>query len=165
MLCIHNSSIINKWFCVWCYRKTIMKRCVQTKGARKKSSRWRTIHQNPTWQYPSPANYRLPVWILPIIHRRFVIFLSPLFFQLLQCVHRHPEKKLKNTFGWARIEVVLMLGGCVFLASLSFSLVVEAIQTLIHIDHQDPMHQPISVFIIGLVGILIHGLCYLLLGG
>lgn len=81
------------------------------------------------------------------------------------CVHRHPEKKLKNTFGWARIEVVLMLGGCVFLASLSFSLVVEAIQTLIHIDHQDPMHQPTSVFIIGFVGILIHGLCYLLLGG
>jgi len=81
------------------------------------------------------------------------------------CVHGHPEKKLKNTFGWARIEVVLMLGGCVFLASLSFSLVVEAIQTLIHIDHQDPMHQPISVFIIGLVGILIHGLCCLLLGG
>ncbi|XP_022164306.1 zinc transporter 1 isoform X2 [Myzus persicae] len=81
------------------------------------------------------------------------------------CVHHHPEKKLKNTFGWARIEVVLMLGGCVFLASLSFSLVVEAIQTLIHIDHQDPMHHPISVFIIGLVGILIHGLCCLLLGG
>ncbi|XP_025411086.1 zinc transporter ZitB isoform X2 [Sipha flava] len=61
------------------------------------------------------------------------------------CVHPHPEKKLKNTFGWARIEVVLMLGGCVFLASLSFSLVVEAIQTLIHINHQDPMHQPIGL--------------------
>jgi Co/Zn/Cd efflux system component len=58
-----------------------------------------------------------------------------------------------------------MLGGCVFLASLSFSLVVEAIQTLIHINHQDPMHQPIGVFIVGFVGIIIHGLCYLLLGG
>jgi len=101
----------------------------------------------------------------PLFIGEFVIFLSALFFQTLQCVHRHPEKKLKNTFGWARIEVVLMLGGCVFLASLSFSLVVEAIQTLIHIDHQDPMHQPISVFIIGLVGILVHGLCCLLLGG
>lgn len=58
-----------------------------------------------------------------------------------------------------------MLGGCVFLASLSFSLVVEAIQTLIHIDHQDPMHQPTLVFVVGLIGILTHGLCYLLLGG
>lgn len=58
-----------------------------------------------------------------------------------------------------------MLGGCVFLASLSFSLVVEAIQTLIHIDHQDPMHQPPVVFGVGLLGIVIHGLCYLLLGG
>jgi len=58
-----------------------------------------------------------------------------------------------------------MLGGCVFLASLSFSLVVEAIQTLIHIVHQDSMHQPKSVFFIGLAGIVIHGMCYLLLGG
>lgn len=58
-----------------------------------------------------------------------------------------------------------MLGGCVFLASLSFSLVVEAIQTLIHIDHQDPMHQPAVVFVVGLIGIFTHGLCYMLLGG
>ncbi|VVC35342.1 Cation efflux protein [Cinara cedri] len=81
------------------------------------------------------------------------------------CSHPHPERKMMNTFGWARIEVVVMLGGCVFLAALTFSLVVEAVQTLIHIDHQDPMHQPLSVFIIGFVGLLIHGLCYLLLGG
>ncbi|XP_050443616.1 zinc transporter 1 [Adelges cooleyi] len=81
------------------------------------------------------------------------------------CTHPHLERKLKNTFGWARIEVVVMLCGCVFLASLSFSLVVEAVQTLIHIDHQDPIHQPFSVFIIGMAGFVIHGLCYLLLGG
>ena len=153
------------WNCVLYCSTTIMKRCVQTKVAWKKSSTWRVILLSPNWQYPSPVKYHLPVWILPIIRRRFVIFLSPYFFQTLQCTHLHPEKKLKNTFGWARIEVVLMLGGCVFLASLSFSLVVEALQTLIHIDHQDPMHQPISVFIIGLFGILIHGLCCLLLGG
>lgn len=52
-----------------------------------------------------------------------------------------------------------------FLASLSFSLVVEALQTLVHIDHQDPMHQPISVFVVGFVGLIVHGFCYLLLGG
>lgn len=88
-----------------------------------------------------------------------------MFVLCMQCVHPHREKKLKNTFGWARIEVVLMLGGCVFLASLSFSLVVEALQTLVHIDHQDPMHQPISVFVVGFIGLIVHGICYLLLGG
>lgn len=102
--------------------------------------------------------YPLPVRDSLYFYRRYCL-------EIPQCVHRHPEKKLMNTFGWARIEVVLMLGGCVFLASLSFSLVVEAVQTLIHIDHQDPMHQPISVFIVGVVGIIVHGLCCLLLGG
>lgn len=59
------------------------------------------------------------------------------------------ERKLKNTFGWARIDVIVMLICCVFLASLSFSIVVEALQTLIHIDHQDEMHHPIFVLAVG----------------
>lgn len=57
--------------------------------------------------------------------------------------------KLKNTFGWARIDVVSTLMCCVFLASFSFSIFVEALQTLVHIDHQDEMHYPITVFCIG----------------
>lgn len=58
-----------------------------------------------------------------------------------------------------------MLIVCIFLASLSFSLLVEALQTLVHIDHQDTIHHPISVLILGITGLLLNGLCYLLIGG
>ncbi|PSN55375.1 hypothetical protein C0J52_01823 [Blattella germanica] len=75
------------------------------------------------------------------------------------------EKRLKNTFGWARIDVLVMLIGCVFLASLCFSVVVEALQTLVHIDHHDEMHHPIPVMYVGATGLLINGLCFLLIGG
>lgn len=75
------------------------------------------------------------------------------------------ENKLKNTFGWARIDVLVMLSGCVFLASLCFSLVVEALQTLVHIEHHDEMHHPIPVMCVGACGLLLNGLCYLLIGG
>ncbi|XP_068083125.1 uncharacterized protein ZnT77C [Anabrus simplex] len=75
------------------------------------------------------------------------------------------ERRLKNTFGWARIDVLVMLIGCVFLNSLCFSLVVEALQTLIHIDHHDEMHHPIPVLVVGVIGLLINGLCYVLIGG
>lgn len=75
------------------------------------------------------------------------------------------EKSLKNTFGWARLDVIFMLICCVFLASLSFSLVVEALQTLVHINHQDEMHYPIPVMCVGALGILLNGICYVLIGG
>lgn len=75
------------------------------------------------------------------------------------------EKKLRNTFGWARIDVLTMLIVFIFLASLSFSLLVEALQTLIHIDHQDTMHLPVPVIILGFLGLILNGICYLLIGG
>lgn len=75
------------------------------------------------------------------------------------------ENKLKNTFGWARIDVMTMLMCCVFLASLIFSLLVEAIQTLVHIDHNDEMHQPVLVFATGCLGLVLNGICYVLIGG
>lgn len=75
------------------------------------------------------------------------------------------EKKLKNTFGWARIDVIGLLICCVFLASLSFSIVVEALQTLVHIGHHDEMHHTIPVFIVGIVGLILNVICYLLIGG
>lgn len=76
-----------------------------------------------------------------------------------------PERELRNTFGWARIDVLVMLIGCVFLASLCFSLLVEALQTLIHISHLDEMHHPIPVLYIGFIGLALNLICYLLIGG
>ncbi|KAL7731685.1 hypothetical protein ACLKA6_000973 [Drosophila palustris] len=75
------------------------------------------------------------------------------------------EQKLRNTFGWARIDILTMLIVFIILASLSFSLVVEALQTLVHIDHQDTMHLPIPVMILGFIGLILNGLTYLLIGG
>lgn len=78
---------------------------------------------------------------------------------------KNQENKLKNTFGWTRIDVIVMIICCVFLASLSFTLVVEAAQTLVHIDHFHEMHNPITVFCVGIVGLILNGICYLLVGG
>ncbi|CAH1953586.1 unnamed protein product [Acanthoscelides obtectus] len=75
------------------------------------------------------------------------------------------EKKLKNTFGWARIDIMMMLICCVFLSSFAFSIVVEALQTLVHIDHQDAIHHPFSVMCIGVAGLLLNLICYVLIGG
>ncbi|XP_064541027.1 proton-coupled zinc antiporter SLC30A1 [Drosophila montana] len=75
------------------------------------------------------------------------------------------EQKLRNTFGWARIDILTMLIVFIILASLSFSLIVEALQTLVHIDHQDTMHLPIHVMMLGCVGLVLNGLTYLLIGG
>lgn len=75
------------------------------------------------------------------------------------------ERSLKNTFGWTRIDVLTMLIVCIFLASLCFSLLVEALQTLVHIDHQHAIHHPVKVLILGCLGLVLNGLCYLLIGG
>ncbi|XP_011501271.1 PREDICTED: zinc/cadmium resistance protein [Ceratosolen solmsi marchali] len=75
------------------------------------------------------------------------------------------EKRMKNTFGWARIDIVTMLVCCVLLASFCFSLIVEALQTLVHIDHLDAMHHPLPVMSIGASGILLNAFCYFLIGG
>lgn len=75
------------------------------------------------------------------------------------------EYKTHNTFGWARIEILTMLIVCITLASLSFSLMVEALQTLVHIDHQDSMHLPVHVMILGFVGLLLNGFTYYVIGG
>lgn len=58
-----------------------------------------------------------------------------------------------------------MLIVCIFQASLCFSLLIQVIQTLVHIDQQDTMHHPIPVLILAVVGLLLNGVCYLLIGG
>lgn len=75
------------------------------------------------------------------------------------------EGTLRNTFGWARIDVLTMLIMCIFMASLCFSSFVESVRTLLHISHGDAMHFPLIVLMIGGSGLLLNGLTYLLIGG
>lgn len=41
----------------------------------------------------------------------------------------------------------------------------EALQTLLHIDHLHEMHNPISVFCMGAASFLLNVLCFILIGG
>uniref|UniRef100_A0A1L8DEB2 Putative zn2+ transporter znt1 n=1 Tax=Nyssomyia neivai TaxID=330878 RepID=A0A1L8DEB2_9DIPT len=79
--------------------------------------------------------------------------------------HLQTSGMLRNTFGWTRIDLLTMMIVCIFLAAFCFSLLVEAIQTLIHINYADTMHHPIPVLTIGAAGLVLNGLCYLLIGG
>lgn len=86
--------------------------------------------------------------------------------------HQH-EKSLKNTFGWARVDVLTMVIVCTFLTSLCFSIVVEVIQTLFHIEHNDHVSHEKEfhaytygyIIILGALGLVLNGIAYLLIGG
>lgn len=82
-----------------------------------------------------------------------------------QCTYPVSERRMKNTFGWARIDVLVMLIGCIFFSSLCFAMVIQACQTLTHITHHDEMHHPIPVLCVGAFGLVLNGVCYLLIGG
>uniref|UniRef100_A0A8W7P8S1 Cation efflux protein cytoplasmic domain-containing protein n=1 Tax=Anopheles coluzzii TaxID=1518534 RepID=A0A8W7P8S1_ANOCL len=75
------------------------------------------------------------------------------------------ESSLKNTFGWTRIDILTMLVVCIFMASFCFSTIIEALQTLSHIHHQDAMHFPAHILVLGAMGLILNGFCYLLIGG
>lgn len=64
-----------------------------------------------------------------------------------------------------RVEILTMLIAGIFLGAFCFSLVVEAVQTLIHIEHQDTMHLPVAVFSLGVGGLILNLFCYLSIGG
>ncbi|XP_052861717.1 uncharacterized protein LOC128268623 [Anopheles cruzii] len=76
------------------------------------------------------------------------------------------ETSLKNTFGWTRIDILTMLVVCIFMASFCFSAVVEALQTLFHISHHgDAMHFAGEILVLASLGLVLNGICYLLIGG
>eukprot|EP00058_Branchiostoma_floridae_P022943 XP_002608433.1 hypothetical protein BRAFLDRAFT_283144 [Branchiostoma floridae] len=62
-------------------------------------------------------------------------------------------KTSKNTFGWARAEVLGALVNAVFLAALCFSILVESIQRLIEIEE---ITDPILILIVGGAGLFIN---------
>jgi len=86
---------------------------------------------------------------------------------------RQHEKSLKNTFGWARVDVLTMVIVCTFMTSLCFSVIVEVIQTLFHIGHKDHVghknefhsYRYEICIILGALGLVLNGITYLLIGG
>lgn len=79
--------------------------------------------------------------------------------------HRRRARSLRNTFGWMRIEILTMLIAGIFLGAFCFSLIIEALQTLIHISHKDTMHYPVAIFTLAVGGLILNAFCYLLIGG
>jgi len=75
------------------------------------------------------------------------------------------ENSLKNTFGWARMEVVGSLSSLVFLGSLCFASFIECLQTLFHSEHLDTMHHP--DWIMGVAGgnVVVWIFTFVVLGG
>lgn len=73
-------------------------------------------------------------------------------------------RTLKNTFGWARIEVLGLLISLLTLGALCFSVLVEAIQTMVHFSHIDAMHHPLLVLGIAAAGLVLNIVSCLFIG-
>ena len=76
------------------------------------------------------------------------------------------QTSVKNTFGWARIEVLGMLANMTFLVALTFSLLVEGIQQLVHASHEisNPTNYYL-LFIFGVIGLISNLLYFNLVSG
>ena len=64
-----------------------------------------------------------------------------------------PKKWSKNTFGWARAEVLGALVNAVFLVALCFSITVEACKRFVEYEE---IHQPQNLLIVGALGLLVN---------
>jgi len=62
-------------------------------------------------------------------------------------------ESVRNTFGWARAEVLGALVNSVFLIALCFTIFVEAIQRMFHDEH---IHDPVLMLIVGGIGLFIN---------
>ncbi|RWS00590.1 zinc transporter 1-like protein [Dinothrombium tinctorium] len=68
-------------------------------------------------------------------------------------VRMSPKKWSKNTFGWARAEVLGALVNAVFLCALCFSILVESIKRFYDIEI---IHDPLLILIVGFAGLLVN---------
>lgn len=71
-----------------------------------------------------------------------------------------PKKWSKNTFGWARAEVLGALVNAVFLVALCFSITIEACKRFIE---EESIHEPKLLLIVGSIGLLVNVIGLLLL--
>lgn len=139
---------------------------------------------NPLWQQPgldrligilvaSVALFLVEIVMSHITHSLTLLAVAYHIlyniFSLIGCIATikmcQRGSSVSNTFGWARLEVLSTVVNLLFLSALDFSLVVEAVQTLIHLDHMDSMHQPEIICIVAGVGIIFNCICILLIGG
>lgn len=69
-----------------------------------------------------------------------------------------PKKWSKNTFGWARAEVLGALVNAVFLVALCFSITVEACKRFIEAEE---IHRAELLVAVGTLGLVVNivGLC------
>ncbi|KAJ9592542.1 hypothetical protein L9F63_015777, partial [Diploptera punctata] len=68
-------------------------------------------------------------------------------------VKMSPKKWSKNTFGWARAEVLGALVNAVFLVALCFSITVEACKRFIEVEE---IHEPRLIVVVGTLGLVVN---------
>lgn len=73
-----------------------------------------------------------------------------------------PKKWSKNTFGWARAEVLGALVNAVFLVALCFSITVEACKRFLE---REPIHDPELLVAVGVIGLVVNLIGLLLFHG
>lgn len=76
-------------------------------------------------------------------------------------VRMSPKRWKKNTYGWARAEVVGALVNAVFLFALCFSIFVEAIKRFLVVE---PLQNPKLILIVGGIGLAINVVGLLIFG-
>lgn len=86
----------------------------------------------------------------------------PLTLNGIPCLQMSPKKWSKNTFGWARAEVLGALVNAVFLVAICFSITIEACKRFIEME---PIHEPKLLVIVGVIGLLINVVGLVLLYG
>merc|ERR1719414_35613 len=69
-----------------------------------------------------------------------------------------PKSWDKNTYGWARAEVLGALVNAVFLVALCFSITIESLKRFYE---PEDIHNPRGILIVGALGLLVNllGLC------
>ena len=68
-------------------------------------------------------------------------------------IRMSPKKWSKNTFGWARAEVLGALVNAVFLSAMCFSILIEACKRFLQVE---PVRDPVLIVVVGSIGLLVN---------